>query len=338
MKNALSTTGRLQDIIKKCRKISTYFNHSSKASNKLTEFQTQNGFPNHKLKQQVETRWNSTFFMLERYLEQRKVVSMTLEWFDKGELNLDTEEVKEIELAVESLRPFEEVTTDISAEKQPTLSKIGPIIQDIIESLEQNQQSEIRDHLHQEMKSRFEDILDSNKEISTSTFLDPRLRDIYFSNKRNTGYEIAKEEILSLMQNDTVGLSNKKEMKQEEEASRPTTSNEKRGFMKRLFSKSEEIKATQKNKSVDKPTLEMQRFMDESIVDLEINLLQWWRDNEALFPLLKKIAKRYLCIPATSVPSERLFSKAGEVVSHKRNGLSGKNVNMILFCNNNIDM
>ena len=37
--------------------------------------------------------------------------------------------------------------------------------------------------------------------------------------------------------------------------------------------------------------------------------------------------------PSTSVPSERLFSKAGEITSLKRNRLKSKAVDMMLFLN-----
>ena len=52
--------------------------------------------------------------------------------------------------------------------------------------------------------------------------------------------------------------------------------------------------------------------------------------------LSQKIAKKYLCIPGTSVPAERVFSKAGELVSMRRSRLKPKNVNMFLFLNKNI--
>ena len=52
-----------------------------------------------------------------------------------------------------------------------------------------------------------------------------------------------------------------------------------------------------------------------------VNPLDWWRMNAGLFPALSVIARRTLCIPATSAPSERLFSSAGSVVSPKRTKL-----------------
>ena len=48
------------------------------------------------------------------------------------------------------------------------------------------------------------------------------------------------------------------------------------------------------------------------------------------------LAKKYLAIPGSSVPSERLFSKAGELISENRSQLKPKNVDTILFLNKNL--
>jgi len=47
----------------------------------------------------------------------------------------------------------------------------------------------------------------------------------------------------------------------------------------------------------------------------------WWREHEKRFPAAAAVARRYLCIPATSVPTEHLFSTAGDVITKKRNSL-----------------
>ena len=51
------------------------------------------------------------------------------------------------------------------------------------------------------------------------------------------------------------------------------------------------------------------------------DILKWWRDNRDSFPTLSKLARKYLCVRATSCPSERDFSIAGNIVSAKRNCL-----------------
>lgn len=47
--------------------------------------------------------------------------------------------------------------------------------------------------------------------------------------------------------------------------------------------------------------------------------ITYWYWREAVYPHLHKLAKRYLHVAATSVPCERDFSKAGGVVTKKRN-------------------
>ena len=59
-----------------------------------------------------------------------------------------------------------------------------------------------------------------------------------------------------------------------------------------------------------------------------VNPLIWWRDNEKYFPRLSQLARKYLCVPATSVPSKRAFSVAGHVVNEKRSSLLPENVNV----------
>jgi hypothetical protein len=49
--------------------------------------------------------------------------------------------------------------------------------------------------------------------------------------------------------------------------------------------------------------------------------LEWWAANEKLFPRLAKLAKKYLCVPATTVPSERAFSSASNVDTRHRHSM-----------------
>ena len=61
------------------------------------------------------------------------------------------------------------------------------------------------------------------------------------------------------------------------------------------------------------------------------NPLKSWLENNKHFPLLGRVAKKYLCTSATSVPSERAFSVAGYIVNEKRACLLPENVNMLVF-------
>ena len=67
-----------------------------------------------------------------------------------------------------------------------------------------------------------------------------------------------------------------------------------------------------------------------------IKPLDYWKANEARFPALAQAARAYLCAPCTSVDSERLFSTAGLIIDEKRNRLTAKNAEMLIFCKENL--
>ena len=64
----------------------------------------------------------------------------------------------------------------------------------------------------------------------------------------------------------------------------------------------------------------------------------WWAANKIRFPVLSKIARKYLCAPPTTVASERLFSGTGDIYDDKRNRLAPDNAEMLLFIKNNLPM
>ena len=59
--------------------------------------------------------------------------------------------------------------------------------------------------------------------------------------------------------------------------------------------------------------------------------LEWWRQRETKFPILVKLAKRILIIPATSAPSERVFSNAGITISNDRANLLPEKAEMLIL-------
>ena len=76
---------------------------------------------------------------------------------------------------------------------------------------------------------------------------------------------------------------------------------------------------------------ELDKVLHEPLLVKQSDPLLWWRDNATIFPMLSKAAQRYLSSPATSVPSERLFSSAGDICSDKRTCLLAENVKCFVF-------
>lgn len=69
--------------------------------------------------------------------------------------------------------------------------------------------------------------------------------------------------------------------------------------------------------------------------DPNVNPLKWWKENSIKYPRLSVLARQYLSIPGTSVPSERIFSATGLLVNKLRNRLSSSVVDHVIFLNKN---
>jgi hypothetical protein len=65
--------------------------------------------------------------------------------------------------------------------------------------------------------------------------------------------------------------------------------------------------------------------------DSDKDPLEWWMLHEANFPRLSKLAKKYLCIPATSAPSDRVFSTGGNIVTCHRACLKPESVDRLVL-------
>ena len=68
----------------------------------------------------------------------------------------------------------------------------------------------------------------------------------------------------------------------------------------------------------------------------DTDILDFWRSNEKMFPTLARLARKILCVPASSVSCESAFSTAGRTLENRRTCLSTTSVNSILFLNSNM--
>ena len=86
----------------------------------------------------------------------------------------------------------------------------------------------------------------------------------------------------------------------------------------------------------EKVSIEMKHYLAETSISLNSDPLAWWKSKDSMYPLLAHLAKYYLSIPATSVPSERVFSTAGNIVNAQGSGLLLENVDCLIFLTKNL--
>ena len=65
------------------------------------------------------------------------------------------------------------------------------------------------------------------------------------------------------------------------------------------------------------------------------DIFTWWKVEEHNFPNVAMIARTVLAVPASSVPSERVFSKAGELLSKQRLRMTAETADLQLFLHYN---
>ena len=169
--------------------------------------------------------------------------------------------------------------------------------------------------------------------LKAATLLDPRFKKVPFSEHSNI--KVVEERLVNQMRSEDAPSAASTSHTAAKPLNTTVAQEKKKSFWSRFDAKIEKIVQVSSQPSTG-PYIELKRYLEEPHISRDQDPLAWWRDHATLFPKLKQLAHRYLCTPATSVPSERLFSKAGELISHMRSSLKEGNINMILFLNKNL--
>lgn len=128
-------------LLGKVRRVVSFFHRSPTAAHILERKQEMLSLAKHCLIQDMTTRWNSGYDMLERYLEQQAAVyaALTEQALKKKEIStLSDQEVKMAEEVIVVLKPLKTLTTLISTEATPSASMILPLKATVLHSMEPN--------------------------------------------------------------------------------------------------------------------------------------------------------------------------------------------------------
>lgn len=80
----------------------------------------------------------------------------------------------------------------------------------------------------------------------------------------------------------------------------------------------------------------MRQYLNIPHQDLKCNIFNFWNQHKSVLYPLSSIAEKYAIIPATSVPSERIFSKAGQILCARRNRMLPDNLDTLIFLSKNM--
>lgn len=179
----------ISSVIQKVKSIVEYFKRSHHALAKLQATQEQMNMPKLKLIQDVATRWNFTYDMLQRFVKVKDAINSTLAVLQSNVEMLTPEEWIIVEKAAEVLEIFYEVTKEISGDRYVTLSVVLIFTGVIFESMNKYEQDitlPINVHtmvltLKQQITSRLKP-LEDNDLVTQAALLDPQYKKLAFTN------------------------------------------------------------------------------------------------------------------------------------------------------------
>lgn len=302
--NLIIKNGPFKNIssIIKIRSIVIKIHYSPKMTQSLEVLAQTNFLTYYTLVLDVSTRWNSTYLMIDSFIKNEKLFKLYA-----PTMILTEQEWNEIKECHKLLYPFYEMTQIMCSSKFPSISFCYLMILEIKNTINEFKNSQNFKILSQKMEIKFNKHCSSiNEDYLISMLLDPRIKlkkveceqqKTFILNKFNEIYteysnNFFKNVDMKIIKNDSIKKS---------------------GLFDSFFDNNEiEIND------------EINRYLNSPLVDKNYDILSFWNNNKKNYPILSKIARDYLCIPATSVNCEEMFSEAGEMITVRRNKLSTK--------------
>ena len=333
----------VQDLLAASRKLVGHYKHSNIALQTLRRIQNQLNIPQHSLIHDQATRWNSSYYMLLRLIEQKTaLLAAGAESACSHELRV--EQWNLADKLVHLLQPFEEATREASGDYSSASVTI-PIVNSLKRSLIVSTDSTgLGDHgikgmkraMLQSLNLCYSDI-ENVKVFALSTALDPRFKLSVFtlaSSSASVRQMLIEE--YELVELEKVNDTNPPEPKR----ARRNTSNNEGTSQSMLWTLFDEI--VEENKSgeeaVSSRSVEaaVDDYLRDPVIPRECDPFLYWKEKLPIWPILVKMARKYLFIPPASVPSERLFSTAGQIATDTRNRLDADKIEMLVFLNKNL--
>ncbi|XP_015795478.1 zinc finger BED domain-containing protein 4-like isoform X1 [Tetranychus urticae] len=315
--NTISECNDASALICQVRNIVKLFKQSNNFSDILRKIQSSDGQTPLKLKQDVCTRWNSTYIMLERFNALRNFVSIALIKVNRADLDIPFGNIEVLCDVQKLLEPFFAVTKDLSGEQYCTVSRVIPVLNMLKHRvLNLNVQSSVgkafQGILCMNLNERFGSI-EQDKNFAYATILDRRFKQVDFASPACCAKAI--DEINKMLRH--VPLTQTTVVPVECDS------------LWELHEK--RVQQLSNDSDGSGLNIGLKHYLKMVNLPRDADPLEFWRKNKENWHELHNLAIKYLTTPATSVPCERLFSCAGNTITDKRNSLKPKNVNALCF-------
>ncbi|XP_059371308.1 E3 SUMO-protein ligase ZBED1-like [Carassius carassius] len=333
---------RVTRAISLCKRIVSCFSYSWKKRRHLAEVQIQLGLPSHQLITESATCWGSRQQMIERVLEQEGALAKVLSNDKKTRHLVPTwQDLEVLEAVQKVLKPLQDFTDALSGEEYITLSYVKPVLHLFNENLLACEEGDseicksIKTSIVEYLNSKYSDPATTDL-LEMASFVDPRFRATYIPSEKVDALKhravLAVETLLadqSSCQPPCLCVPTVPEPADGEAAVAPKAKRLASFFKKRTATTT----APTKREAIEN---ELSSYLQSASVESDTDSLKWWKDHEVFFPSLSHLAKKYLLVPATSSPSERVFSCSGNIVTCHRASLKPDAVDRLVFLAQNL--
>ncbi|CAI6358828.1 unnamed protein product [Macrosiphum euphorbiae] len=177
---ALTNLTDVNNVINKIKSIVTSFKQSVAASDELRKL------CDFKLKQSVPTRWNSIYFMMDRFILCSNHIASVLINIRRGPEMLTADEIDITKEMLLVLKPMEVATRELCGQKYVTGSTVIPLINCLIKKTESIDLTHptaltLKRAMLDNLNYRF-GRMEERSLLSISTILDPRFKTIHLNN------------------------------------------------------------------------------------------------------------------------------------------------------------
>ena len=350
LNDEIFTMVSVETLVKKCRAVCTYGNKSWQFTQDLIKAQAteENQGQGKYLVQDVVTRWNSTYLMLERFLLLKPFIIKVLgsqKWEEKVSTRFYPNEWELMSKIVTMVKGFKEATEMLSS-AQASISQIIPVVKLIKESMKSTSNDQgvkkLKAGLLKSLETRFGH-KEFDKKFSHATVLDPRYKTHFFNS--TAAKDAAVAGVISELKQAIIT--------EEDESNAPLVERETEEPTEESFTLQALMKKVIAEKQVEEPSDETAEGRARQVVSAFLSIpveekecLGFWREYEekakneknSVKLKLAKLAKKYLSPPPTSTDVERLFSIAGSILTDERNRLLPDNLDKLLFLKQNIQL
>ncbi|KAJ4449350.1 hypothetical protein ANN_00748 [Periplaneta americana] len=237
----------------------------------------------------VKTRWNSTFYMLERFLKLIGFVGqVVLKYVHAPDMLTSVQ--KEVQDIINLLRPLEAMTKQLSSEKYVTICNVIPLVQCCRQQLSKLEPKygpgkTLKEQLLLEFERRFGQI-EQCFLLASSTLLDPRFKNLHFKDP------VALSTVMRHLRNEIATIKSSTNAIESSESSDGFEDGSEEFDLWQHHKNLVHIACKRNMTSKDGVQDGLSYFMSTAVEYLKLNPIKLWDEMKSVYPNLCQLAMK----------------------------------------------